>query len=723
MANSTSNNSSLWIYNPTLDLIVGCGAWSAPLLVLGYLAAQSSVSAWSIVFYALALVFNYPHYMATIYRAYHTQEDFNKYRVFTVHVTGLIFLTLLLSHFFRQALPWIFTLYLCWSPWHYSGQNYGLFMMFARRAGAKPATNVRQALYAAFLLSYLILMLNFHTGPSSDPLFLSLGISAGASHAAVLILGVGFIGFSGYALVALAKETGLKSLLPSLTLFSTQFLWFLLPTTLSLLKGIQIPQSRYSTGVMAVMHSAQYIWVTSYYARREATDESQSSWRPFAYFSVLVAGGIALFVPGPWLASRLFHLDFAASFLIFTALVNIHHFILDGAIWKLRDGRIAALLLNSQERISSETAKASGHAAAGLRWLIGDSKRAHALRVTAALALLAWAGIDQVRYYYRVHSENIADLQLAASLNSFDSGLQSWLGRRKLESGHPEAAAEAWRNALRLNPADSSARDGLLKYLISQKRYDDAYRLTQQSLRYAPDDPNLLVNNGMLAKQIGNRDEAIASWKHAMAIDSSQIVARLYYAGQLQEDGKYSEAIPQYLTLLGQISHMDAAHRPDPSIVLQGILGLGSCQEKLQQTDDAEKSYEGARQMAVQVGDKNAESLANMYQAQLKFSQHQIAAALPLYQRAIRLDQFLGDPRVVAQDWYTYGVFLRDSRLSTRLSYACFTKSEMLMKAINPSAELKLVSDAKLGLKNIGRPVTPENLQSLLDEALQLTAK
>jgi tetratricopeptide (TPR) repeat protein len=717
------STNSLWIYNPTLDLIVGCGAWSAPLLLLGYLAGNSNVAMWSVAFYALALVFNYPHYMATIYRAYHTQEVFNKYRVFTVHITGLILLTLLLSHFFRQALPWIFTLYLCWSPWHYSGQNYGLFMMFSRRAGAKPSDNVRQALYASFLLSYLILMVNFHTGPSSDPLFLSLGIPIGASHAAVVILGIGFLGFSTYALSTLVKEAGAKALLPALTLFSTQFLWFLLPTALALIKGLQIPQSRYSTGVMAVMHSAQYIWVTSYYARREANGEQQSSWRPFAYFGILIAGGIALFIPGPWLASKLFHFDFAASFLIFTALVNIHHFILDGAIWKLRDGRIAQLLLNSQERISTETAKASNHAIAGLRWLIGDARRAHLLRVTAAIALVAWAGIDQVRYYLRIHSENISNLQLAASLNSFDSSLQTWLGRRTLESGHPEAAAQAWRAALRLNPADSGARDGLLQYLIKQKRYDEAYKVTQQALRYAPADTNLLVNNGMLASQTGNRVEAVTSWKRAMELDPSQIVARLYYAGQLQQDGKCDEAIPQYLNMLGEVSRAEASRRPSPSIVLEGILGLGTCQEKMQQTADAEKSYEAARQMATQVDDKSSESLANMYQAQLKFSQHKFAEALPMYQRAIRLDQFLGDPRTVAQDWYTYGVFLRDSHLSTRLSYACLMKSELLMKAVNPTADLKLVSDAREGLGHAGRQVTPENLQKFLDEALQLTAK
>ena len=29
----------------------------------------------------------------------------------------------------------LFTAYVMWSPWHYSGQNYGLLMMFVRRAG------------------------------------------------------------------------------------------------------------------------------------------------------------------------------------------------------------------------------------------------------------------------------------------------------------------------------------------------------------------------------------------------------------------------------------------------------------------------------------------------------------------------------------------------------------------------------------------------------------
>src|SRR5215471_21436871 len=120
---------SPWIYGPWLDLIIGCGAWSAPLLLLTYFAARSDSGVWPLVFYFLALFFNFPHFMATIYRAYHTQSEFQKYRVFTVHVTLLIILAGILVHAWYALLPWLFTLYICWSPWHYTGQNFGLLMM------------------------------------------------------------------------------------------------------------------------------------------------------------------------------------------------------------------------------------------------------------------------------------------------------------------------------------------------------------------------------------------------------------------------------------------------------------------------------------------------------------------------------------------------------------------------------------------------------------------
>ncbi len=141
---------------------------------------------------------------------------------------------------------------------------------------------------------------------------------------------------------------------------------------------------------------------------RRYCGKASRNWRPLAYFGVLVVGGIALFVPGPWLASRVLHHDFTASFLIFTALVNIHHFILDGAIWKLRDGRIASLLLNSRERISDAAGEAGGQFAAACRWLVGGSSGARSLRVSAALLLLVWGTVDQARYYLALRRRRLA---------------------------------------------------------------------------------------------------------------------------------------------------------------------------------------------------------------------------------------------------------------------------------------------------------------------------
>jgi tetratricopeptide (TPR) repeat protein len=692
--------------------------------VLTYFVTNSSTLAWSVVFYGLALFFNYPHYMATIYRAYHRAEDFQKYRIFTVHITALVLSALVVSHFWLRALPWIFTLYLTWSPWHYSGQNYGLFMMFARRAGAKPSTAERRALYAAFLLSYVILFLSFHTGPSSDPMFVSLGISGRFSAIAVLPLALGFVILSAYGLSALAEQVGWRPLLPSLTLFSTQFVWFLLPTALSLGERLQIPQSRYSTGVLAVMHSAQYLWITSYYARREASAETAGRWRPFAYFGVLIAGGIALFVPGPWLASRVFHYDFTASFLIFTALVNIHHFILDGAIWKLRDGRIAALLLNSRERLASAKAEAGSQLVASMRWVISSSSGARLLRVSAALLLLAWGTVDQVRYYLALHDDNLADLQRAATLDAYDSSLQTRIGRKQLEAGKTQEAVAAWQEAVRTNPADPAPRSLLLRQLTDQKRFDEAYQLTRQSLPYAPRDADLLVNHGILAARFGDSEEAVNSWNRALRQDPEQWRAHLYLADELDREGKAEAAIPHYVIFLHKVAQLPSP--PPAAELIATMLRLAQCQVRANRADQAGNTYDLALRLAAQSGEKKLESFASVSKAELDGVQGKTAEALRLHQRALRLDRSLDDKRSEGADWYNYGLFLRDSGFPTRLVYACLLHSESLMEPFRDSPEFSSIVQAREDAeKKLADEATRlrRNLKPALDEALGVSVR
>ena len=673
----------LWVQNPAIDLIVGCGAWSAPLLLISYLASSSHVAAWSIAFYMLALLFNYPHYMATIYRAYHTSEDFQKYRIFTVHITGLVVLTMVLSHFYVRLLPWIFTLYLTWSPWHYSGQNYGLFMMFARRGGATPTKHLRHALYAIFLATYLVLALNLHAGPSGDPMFVSLGLPVLAVRWVTLGLGVACLALAGFGLRALYRQLGMRALIPPAILLSTQFLWFLVPSFLAATGRLNMVQSRYSTGVLAVMHSAQYLWITSYYARREATAKT-SRWRALAYFMILVAGGIALFVPGPWLASYVFHFDFTSSFLIFTSLVNLHHFILDGAIWKLRDGRIAGLLLNSPSRLSQAANDMGGSLLRWARWSVSPSAGARTLRIGAACTLLLLAGLDQTRFVLGMSINQPWKLSRAAKLNPFDGTVQLRIARDEANAGHTEEALADFRRAEAARPLDSAVRDQFLQYLISQQRYAEAFELTTVWVKREPKDVDLLVNRGIFANALGKNETARESWEQAIKLDPSQMNAQLYLAELYEKQNQPTLALPRYAAYLDRVAKASANARPSYTVVVAALMRLADCQAATGELNHALHTYDNAAKIANSSGDPRLQSVVATAAAEMQAKRGEFGDAIHLYQQALRVDSTAKLPNLEASDLFHYAELLREHHLDD-MAYACLLRAQRILQS-NPTA-------------------------------------
>src|SRR5258708_6021944 len=266
----TGSKPSGWFYGSLPDLLVGCGAWSAPLLLLAYYCSANYPRGVAIAFYGLALVFNYPHYMATIYRAYRTKEDFAKYKIFTIHLTLLVGALLVFAHISYQLLALVFTLYLTWSPFHYSGQNFGIALMFARRNGVKTTRETRRAFYLTFLSSYAMFFLAVHSLASNDQFIISLGIPLKVARIAWVLMLTIFAAATASSLTAFVKQTGWRALTAPVVMLSTQVVWFVIPTALTLFTSIDFLHARATAGILAVMHSAQYLWITSYYARREA---------------------------------------------------------------------------------------------------------------------------------------------------------------------------------------------------------------------------------------------------------------------------------------------------------------------------------------------------------------------------------------------------------------------------------------------------------------------
>ncbi|MBA3713265.1 MAG: tetratricopeptide repeat protein [Pyrinomonadaceae bacterium] len=701
---SPSGGASPWLHRPVVDLVVGCGAWSGPLLLAAYWLGTTSTVGLSIAFYALALAFNYPHYMATLHRAYSTRDDFTKYRIFTVHLTALTLLTMILAHLSPRTLPWIFTLYVTWSPWHYTGQNFGLAMMFARRSGATPGRAERHALYAAFVASYLLLFLGFHTGASDDRLVLSLGLPPLFSRGVQVVLFYVFVVAGGWALFRLSRQVGWRQILAPLVLLSTQFLWFVLPAMLTVIYGAQLPQTRYSTGVLAIMHAAQYMWITSYYARREAQQQGNgaASWSPWVYFGTLVIGGIVLFVPGPWLISYVLRYDYAASFLIFTAVINIHHFMLDGAIWKLRDGRIAALLIGARGGSSSVPAHATNETGAPLgrltrwaQWLTGPSAGAARLRVSFVVVLLVVALLDQARFYLGIDGSRPENLARAAAINPNDAILQVRIANALGRNGETERKIASLERAVAINPYYFEPRNALAELLLQNKRYDQAYAQYQQMLAHVSPNANALVNHGLLAAQFGDESAAVDSWRRAIETDPTRITARLYLAEALYRRGQMKEAIPHYEQGLALLAAGQGPESLDPGTATSATLKLAGAYARTNNTERALALYEQIIEVAEKSGEKAHLSFALVNAADVYAAHGQTDRARQFYRRALALDASAGDARAEGADWFNYGQFLRRNNSPGRLVLACFLKAEDILKG-KPEAVAGLETVAKV---------------------------
>ena len=482
-----------WLFGPGIDLVLGCGLGSIAVSVaMGFQA--SAIALW-VPGALLVLLFSLPHYGATLLRVYELPEDRRRYSLFAVGATTLLALAFIGSLGDALVGSIVLTVYLTWSPWHYTGQNYGVLLIVLGRRGVGVAPGVKRWVYASFLLSYLLTFMAIHgldrpdvyapvsyAGtvyrllPLNIPSSVSIPVFWGLAAAYVVALGVG--------LGSLWRSSSFSQVAPSLVVVATQSLWFVVPVVAryavgpTALPGLAGIYDAYGFLWIAAAHSVQYLWVTAYFARRSGRAPSYG-----VYFAKTAFAGFAIWtVPAlifaPGVLGNLPHE--AGLAVLVAAVVNIHHFILDGVIWKLRDGRIAQVLLRKRAEPLSDAkpfapprrwgagvfgAVGAACIAVGLLALweeesfrraivSGDLPRAH-----AAVERLDWIGREGPR-------RQVALARLYASRGQI-SAAHAHI-RRSLEL-HP--TPEAWRSLGLISEqaadwsAAESAYDGLLAML------------------------------------------------------------------------------------------------------------------------------------------------------------------------------------------------------------------------------------------------------------------
>jgi cytochrome c-type biogenesis protein CcmH/NrfG len=538
-----------WLYGRWLDLIVGCGLGYLALVpvLLGY-EYVFGVHAWPLAaVVAFGMLINAPHYGATVLRVYGNRGDRAKYRFFALHVTlalAIVFAGASRSVWLASAL---ITIYLTWSPWHFAGQNYGLALMFLRRRGIEVDARTKRLFYLSFVLSAALAMVALHGGvgqfsvtvPTLEaptaPRLLSLGIPAALTKGLFAVFGAAYVACLAAVAWRLRRTGSWSDQAPAWTLVCTQALWYTVPV-LSMTEGESLA---FAAVWVSAAHSLQYLWVTAYYAKRSPAHERVG---PFLV-KTLAAGTAVTILPALLFAPDLFgRLPWDAGLAITTfSIVNIHHFILDGAIWKLRDGGIARVLLRSSADSEAQFGDTSRKSAvAALVWTV------------AALSLVvpAMTAYEAIGMYLDARPDRTSEAAWRARWIGRETvRLHLDAGAKSEQAGHDREAVEHYRRSIQLFPLPE-AWELLAGVYLRHQQTALAYEAYDRAVALRPDSPGLLFRRAQLRLALaesGERpdpylEETIATLRRVLEVKPDYAAASLLLARLAASSGQRDEA-------------------------------------------------------------------------------------------------------------------------------------------------------------------------------------
>ncbi|MFT5444461.1 MAG: tetratricopeptide (TPR) repeat protein [Myxococcota bacterium] len=526
-----------WLHGPVIDLAIGCGGAYIWIILLYAINAPAMHAIQPSYFVALLmLAISMPHYGGTLLRVYEQRSERRKYFVFSVVFTVLILGLFVLGLHNALAGSLLFTLYLTWSPWHYTGQSYGLAVMFLRRRGVVFDDLTKRLLYFSFFLSFALTFLLWHVASDGMPRaeagdtirFMPIGVPSAAGRILVPLVGLTYLVTLLVAATRLLKSATLKDLVPVALLVATQALWFAVP--------FFVAQMNVSTGVAPIdqyfdlriftiwtvmAHAAQYLWVTSFYAK------ASPLWRgPVHYYWKAAACGVAIWT----LPAMLFSSDALGTYsyngglaLMIAAAVNLHHFVLDGAIWKLRNSKIAGVLIRT---VPEENATR-----------LDEEARANPFG-----RRLAWAAMSLVMlsayFVFWQQSFTLRDAFSEGAYERYEAGLDRlvWLGRdssgKRMQLGSAythqakyDDAERQYRRALEIQTS-LDAFNGLMALNWERGDFAAVVQACEEAIGAYPKQSDILVTQGAAWLKLKNPTEARRSLERALAITPDSPNAR-----------------------------------------------------------------------------------------------------------------------------------------------------------------------------------------------------
>jgi hypothetical protein len=220
-------------------------------------------------------------------------------------------------------------LYLTWSPYHYAAQAYGLAVMYSYRSGCLlPAREKRWLHWIALLPFFYAFVATLGAGlhwlmPSAVYEIPAFEAALGMLRPALVALGL-----AGPVVLYLKLQRGAGEAMPlicPLLLIANGLWWFVLPPLQAFVWA-------------TFFHGIQYLAIAVIFHVKDQTRRSGNRRGPLfhalAFYGMCLVLAYLLFNCLPW-AYVWAGFSLTESLLLVVAAINLHHFIVDGFIWKL----------------------------------------------------------------------------------------------------------------------------------------------------------------------------------------------------------------------------------------------------------------------------------------------------------------------------------------------------------------------------------------------------
>ena len=322
--------------HPAFDYLVIGGGLSVLVTALlawgGRALAPPSVEATLLPALPFLIFFsNSAHFAASTVRLYTKPGAFRELRFLTLALPLVTLLVLTLAIAFAPvAGRHLQALYLTWSPYHYAAQAYGLAVMYCYRSGCPLQSSDKVLLRLSCLMPFL------HAFLASPTVGIDWFLPESTLEAATFVAGrravVEVLGILTFALpvawfgrVAL-REKRAPPFISLLTVVANGLWWI----TLSYFHAFYLA---------TIFHGLQYLAVVAIFhvkdqESREAIPRGFFS-HVLGFYGACLALAFLLFQTLPF-AYVAMGFGLAESLLLVTAVINIHHFVVDAYIWRLR---------------------------------------------------------------------------------------------------------------------------------------------------------------------------------------------------------------------------------------------------------------------------------------------------------------------------------------------------------------------------------------------------